>query len=174
MPDAILADFTLLADLGDGQDLGQHEEVCLHEQGEPAAGPRPWQSDVFDGSGGGDDPRHSGTQGGGVLEKIEVLPGALHGIVNGTKVGGIRVRIRIRETAAGFKIEDKLERIGRRIEICGNDFPRSCETEGLGEEMFRGHVAGILPLQPESCPQEPAAPTSFSPILAAEPCGQLS
>jgi len=37
-------------------------------------------------------------------------------------------------------------------------------------DMFRGQAN-----EPESCPQEPAAPTSSErPILASEPCGQLS
>ncbi len=77
-----------------------------------------------------------GTQGGAVLEEVEVLPSALDGVVHRAGLTGFRID----ETAAGFEVDDEFERLRLRIEIGGNDFPRRGESERLGKEKFDSHA----------------------------------
>lgn len=47
------------------------------------------------------------------------------------------------------------------------------QDAATGQASLQSQVQAEIRAE-ESCPQEPAVPTSFKPILAAEPCGQLS
>ena len=82
MPDPVLAVFGLLAHFGYGHDFGDQEKVSLQQQGEAAAGSCPWKRGVLDRATRRLDARDTCPQGGGMLEEIEMLPGALHRIVN--------------------------------------------------------------------------------------------
>ena len=107
-----------------------------------------------------------------MLEKPEVLPAALDGVVNRTKLAAVRIG----EACSPLEINDEFERLGNRIEVTGDDLPWRCQSECLSKKMFNSHgrehrdysrdfssrkAAHVIALAPESCPQEPAAPTSF-------------
>lgn len=62
--------------------------------------------------------------------------------------------------------------INRGIDVCSTAMVDDSRHELW---LFSRKIASVNDRDPESCPQEPAAPTSFwEPILASEPCGKLS
>ena len=141
MPDPVLTDFGLLAHFGYGHDFGEQEKVSLHEQGEAAAGPCPWKGGVLDRAIRRPDAWDTCPQGGGVLEEIEVLPGALHRIVNRAEFTGVRVGIG--KAAAGDEVDDEFEGFCCGIEVGGDNLPWGDKAERLGENAFRGHAAEV-------------------------------
>ena len=72
-----------------------------------------------------------------MLEEAEMLPGALHGVVDGAELGGVGIR----EAAAGLEVDDEFEGSCGGIESGGDDLPRGGKSERLGEEMIGGHGA---------------------------------
>ena len=135
VPDAVLADLALRGDFGDRQDLGEREQVGFHKQGESALRSCPRELGIADLACGRLDTWHSGAQGGAVFEEVEMLPGALDGVVHRAGLAGFRVG----ETAAGLEVDDEFERFRHGIEIGGNDLPWRGESERLGKEMFDSH-----------------------------------
>lgn len=139
MPDAILADPALLANLGDGQDPGHGQEERPHQQREPAVGPCPWNGGVPDVSHRGLDARHPRLDGGAVLEEAEVLPGALHGVVDGAKLTGIGIR----EAAAGLEVDDEFKGSCGGIE----GMEMGWKTSGMVDFVaISGHSGSVNPL----------------------------
>lgn len=172
VPDAILADRALSGDFGDWQNFGEGEQVGFHEQGESALRPGPGEFSVTDLTLGSPDARDAGAQGGAVLEKMEVLPGALDSVMHRAGLP----RLRVGEAASRLEVDDQFEGLRLGVEISGNDLPWGGESERLGKEMFDSHGRNFrccdarnrgktgrsgLVRAPESCPQEPAAPTSI-------------
>ena len=141
MPDPVLADFGLLAHFGYGHDFGEQEKVSLHQQGEAAAGSCPWKGSVLDRATRRLDAWDTCPQGGGVLEEIEMLPGALHRIVNRPEFTGVRVGIG--KAAAGDEIDDEFEGFGCGIEVGGDNLPWGDKAKRLGENAFWGHAAEV-------------------------------
>ena len=105
-----------------------------------------------------------------MLEETEVLPGAPHGVVDGAKLTGIGIR----EAAAGLEVDDEFKGSRGGIEGGGNDFPRGGKSERLGEKMIGGHESAAYHKARRVAHKNPPLRRVSHPILAEEPCGQLS
>src|SRR5690606_24297532 len=113
-------------------------------------------------------------------------PAALDGVVDRTVLAGLRVA----EAASWFEIDDQFEGLRLGIKVSGHDLPGRTQTECLGEKMLDGHGhdprvltggdrsksgrAGRLGLRKVAHKNPPLRRASSRPILASEPCGQLS
>ena len=105
-----------------------------------------------------------------MLEEAEVLPGALHGVVDGAKLTGIGIR----EATAGVKVDDEFKGSCGGIEGGGNDFPGSGKPKRLREEVIGGHAGAAYHKARRVAHKNPPLRRVSHPILAEEPCGQLS
>ena len=132
MPDAVLADPGLPGDLGDGQDLGQRQEVGFHQQGKATMELGPRHLDGPDRPRGSLDAWDPRSDRGPVFEEPKVFPTALDGVVDRTRLAGPGIL----EAGAALEIDDQFEDLGRRVQVARNHFPRGCQAQGLGEEMF--------------------------------------
>jgi hypothetical protein len=67
-----------------------------------------------------------------MFKEPKVFPTALDGVVDRTRLPGVRIL----EAGASLKIDDQIEGLRHRVEVARNYFPRGCQTKSLGKEMF--------------------------------------
>lgn len=113
----------------------------LARVGDAAATSCPWKVGVLDRATSRFDAWDTCPKGGGVLEEIEMLPGALHRIVNRPEFTGVRVGLG--KTVTGDEVDDEFEGFCCGIEVGGDNLPWGDKAERLGENAFRGHAAEV-------------------------------